>query len=348
MESIKVYNKLLLSFIVPVYNVEKYLKDCLDSLLCQDIDKSLYEIICINDGSLDNSLEILKDYESKSSNIKVIDKVNEGVSATRNLGIEKANGEYIWFVDADDYIAPNVLGGFKKIVEDMPLDVVKVDFSKVSESSFFDSTKEGERISLSKVGQIINGPYVWNSIIRRSILEENNIRFNPSLAYGEDALFHYYVWIYANKEKVALVDSKIYRYRMRGDSATGNADVEKMTRRVNCFFEIARTYKRECERRIIEDDDILLKTKHRQNLAVMNGLTFLPASNLDWKETIESLSKEGLYPFPFMWWHIKGAGGLKGKIGEFLRNLFKFKLVYFIYYKLAVKTGIISKFIKKI
>ena len=90
------------SIIVPVYNVGKYLSKCLDSLINQTLED--IEIICINDGSTDNSLDILKSYRTKDSRIKIIDKPNEGLSITRNLGIHSATGNYIGFIDSDDWI----------------------------------------------------------------------------------------------------------------------------------------------------------------------------------------------------------------------------------------------------
>ena len=94
-----------ISIIVPVYNVEKYLKECLDSLINQTLED--IEIICINDGSTDNSLAILEEYQKKDSRIKVFSQKNQGVSAARNLGIEKATGEYLTFLDSDDRLELN-------------------------------------------------------------------------------------------------------------------------------------------------------------------------------------------------------------------------------------------------
>ncbi len=103
--------KMFLSIIIPVYNGEQYISACLDSCLEQDI--SDYEIICINDGSVDNSLCILKEYSAKHPNIVLIDKENEGVSAARNDGLDASRGMYIMFVDADDLIQHNTLGLIK-------------------------------------------------------------------------------------------------------------------------------------------------------------------------------------------------------------------------------------------
>lgn len=98
-----------LSFIVPVYNLEDYIEECIMSLLNQDLSHSEYEILCINDSSTDSSLEILKRLAKEHTNIIIINQENQGVSAARNNGIKNAKGEYIWFVDGDDLIARNCL-----------------------------------------------------------------------------------------------------------------------------------------------------------------------------------------------------------------------------------------------
>lgn len=110
------------SFIVPIYNTEKYLKKCIDSLLNQDIDD--YEIILINDASKDDSGKIASKYSSENERVIFIDKPNNtGLSGTRNIGIEKANGEYIFFVDSDDYISPNILSNLKDKLYKSEIDI---------------------------------------------------------------------------------------------------------------------------------------------------------------------------------------------------------------------------------
>lgn len=95
------------SIIVPVYNMELYLRRCIDSILCQDYDD--FELICVNDGSKDNSLQILEDYAKKDQRVIIVDQPNGGLGNARNRGIEKASGDYVWFVDSDDWICNNAL-----------------------------------------------------------------------------------------------------------------------------------------------------------------------------------------------------------------------------------------------
>ncbi len=111
-----------LSIIIPVYNAEKYLAECLDSCLNQDIPAEDYEIICVNDGSTDGSAEILERYAREHSNVRFITQPNGGVSVARNTGIDAARGEYIWFVDADDLIQRNCLAGLRRRLGEAPVD----------------------------------------------------------------------------------------------------------------------------------------------------------------------------------------------------------------------------------
>lgn len=120
-----------LSIIVPVYNVAELIKKCVDSLLCQDIPSEEYEILLINDGSTDNSLQIIENLARKHSNIKVYSKPNGGQSSARNWGLRHALGKYIWFVDSDDFIETNVLGKVLGKVEKDSLDVLCFSFEAV-------------------------------------------------------------------------------------------------------------------------------------------------------------------------------------------------------------------------
>lgn len=115
-----------LSVIIPAYNVEKYIGECLDSLVRQNIDKEEYEVICVDDGSSDKTPEILDEYAKQYSNICVIHKENEGVSVARNVGIENAVGEYLWFVDSDDFIVHNIFKDIKEFQKENMSDIMFV------------------------------------------------------------------------------------------------------------------------------------------------------------------------------------------------------------------------------
>ena len=110
-------SRMFLSIIIPIYNVEQYIEKCILSCERQNIEKSDYEIICINDGSTDRSEEIVKALKNNYNNIVALSQKNKGVSCARNLGLEKARGEYIWFVDGDDFVQENVLSDIKSILK---------------------------------------------------------------------------------------------------------------------------------------------------------------------------------------------------------------------------------------
>lgn len=334
-------NEKLISFIVPVYNMSKYLDDCFKSLLCQDIDSDEYEIVCINDGSTDNSLEILNAYEEKYDNVKVIDVENGGVAAARNIGIDASCGKYIWFVDSDDCVRGNCLGELKKMILKHNPEILKFKHKCVWEDFKFreDFKKEFKLIeNLSPVG-----PCVWSFLTERRLLDENNIRFALDMEYCEDALFTYYIYIYMNPARSVAICDELYLYRLRSESVSHTIEKSQITKQTLGFIDIARKYKSEYDRKIVDDEEKLQATKRRQHLAVINGLTFMPETNLDLNETLEILEKEGLYPFPMVWRHIRESGGIRKKILEFLRNLFNIKPLYVLYYKLAAKNEIVKK-----
>lgn len=173
---------LKLSILIPAYNVEMLLPRCLDSIVSQLVDG--VEVIIVDDGSTDHTFAVAKSYTEKYSNLVVLSKDNEGVGAARNMLLDHAQGEYIWFVDSDDYIED---GCMKFIIEELrknlEMDMLTVLNNDETKHKFFEGS--GERYVLQ---QLYNG-YLWNKIIRRNIIQTNNIVFEPHLFSQEDWLF---------------------------------------------------------------------------------------------------------------------------------------------------------------
>lgn len=219
-----------ISIIIPVYNVEKYLQCCLDSLLIQTLPD--FEVICVNDGSKDNSLGVLRDYERKDSRIVVVDKKNEGSGPTRNLALSMAKGQYIAFLDSDDYYAPNFCEKMYDfaIKNDLDVAICCVNSFKLKDGvfvhalPFFSSSKIPSKLK----GCVFEGsqlvPYLaqipsvaWNKIYKREFLLENKILFQVVL-FGQDQLF--YIHAMAKATRLAFLDEALYFYmRARVDSA---------------------------------------------------------------------------------------------------------------------------------
>lgn len=211
---------MFLSMIIPVYNTEKYLEECLNSCLAQDLPCTDYEIICVNDGSKDRSHEILCQYRSRHESIIVIDQPNAGVSAARNAGLKIAQGSYVWFIDADDFIRENCLKRLQDRVNETGCD--RLTFSNLY--FFTDNLSDRERQQLADGTLLTNGTrgdgVIWSSIYRRSLLAEHQVRFRDGVAYGEDLIFMY-EWNRIPHTKSAISDL-IYLQRQHGDSAVSN------------------------------------------------------------------------------------------------------------------------------
>lgn len=201
------------SIIIPVYNTEKYLRECLDSVVSQTLKD--IEIICINDGSTDNSLQILKEYAQNDNRIKIIDKENGGISFARNTGLQSATGKYVGFVDSDDWIELNfyekLYNTAIKYGADIALtEIIRTNnnrhFFNLKKEKFADNTQK--KFKLAKIPQY---NYVWNKIYNREKLLKINIPFEEGIAF-EDINWSPRVLYYMGR-LVTVPDTKyFYRY----------------------------------------------------------------------------------------------------------------------------------------
>ena len=231
-----------ISVIVPVYNVEKYLRQCLDSIVGQTYDD--IEIIVINDGSKDGSLDITNEYAAKDERIKVIDKPNEGYGKTMNRGIETATGEYIGIVKSDDWIEPNMYETLYSIARKHDVEVAKSSFIQ------FDDTTGKEKYRQIPVhsAPVLNPcqnpaifyvqPSIWSAIYKREFLYDKGIRFleSPGASF-QDTSFNFKVWAMA--ERVSLIQEPLIRYRV-GHSGQSVKSQDKVFCMCDEFKEVAR------------------------------------------------------------------------------------------------------------
>ena len=229
---------LFLSIIIPVYNCEKYILDCLDSCIEQDIPKDNYEIIGIDDGSEDNSAIILDEYSRKYNNIKYYSQVNCGVSAARNYGVKKAQGKYILFLDADDFLADNCLNEFKKILEKASINtMVCLGRYHFTEQGYSDRhLNKGEYMGCKPTtGYITNRiiPYYYAS----------HLRFQENVLYGEDEVYNFELRLL--ELETILLDKPIYFYRIHEDSACGmtpDKRIKRLESQINSVIYLRETY----------------------------------------------------------------------------------------------------------
>ncbi len=216
-----------LSIIVPVYNVEKYLPKCLESLIKQTLKD--IEIICVNDGSMDNSLAILKEFASKDSRIRIIDNQHQGVAKTRNTGIEQSTGKYIGFVDSDDYID---IDFFEKLYNSATKSNSDIAIASIlKHKNFFNIynakyTKEETAITIQDKIKLCEDKkhfffYAWNKIYHSGFIKENNIKFSEGQIY-EDVMFAIKALYYSNK--IISVYGTKYHYIEHENSLTKYKD----------------------------------------------------------------------------------------------------------------------------
>jgi len=184
----------MISVIIPVYNAEHTLHRCIDSLLAQTFKD--YEIILVNDGSMDNSLDVCKSYADCHCNIKIIDQKNAGVSAARNIGIVSAKGEFITFIDSDDYVLPSYLEDFNstKLTADIYVQGIDYIFPHNNRTKHFFTYSENlfnlaENPDLIVPSGILENGCPVAKLFKKSIIEDNNLRFNQHLSINEDHLF---------------------------------------------------------------------------------------------------------------------------------------------------------------
>lgn len=234
-------DKIKISIIIPVYNAEIYLKQCLDSVICQTFKD--FECICINDGSTDNSLSILQEYANKDKRFKLINKKNEGVSVARNTGIQNAAGKYISFVDSDDWITENYIEVLYNKIEKYGCDLISSDayfynnqtkktYLKRPQKEFFNCiiTSPETKKKLLALGNIWGS---WGKMYKKEFLIKNDILFRKCVM--EDILF-IYEGILASKS-IMFIDELLYFYRKNiNNSATSNNN-----ERIYIFIDLFKT-----------------------------------------------------------------------------------------------------------
>jgi len=205
----------LISIIIPVYNVEKYLNRCIESIINQTY-KNL-EIILVDDGSTDNSGKICDEYALKDNRIKVIHKQNGGVSSARNKGLEVATGEYIGFVDSDDYIEKDMYELLLSTIIETKSQVVVCNWFKGTESNWIENKNFPTKEKLTKTEALESFywcMFSWNKLFNRRVIE--NIRFLESCSCGEDTLFVFNIFI--KLEQIYCINLPKYYYRINTNS----------------------------------------------------------------------------------------------------------------------------------
>ena len=215
---------------MPIYNVEKYLEDCIESIIKQGVESS--EIILVDDGSTDGSAAICDRYAEFYMNINVIHKQNGGISSARNIGLKAAQGEYICFVDSDDFFEENFADKFLNICEKYSLDIIRGWYAiydeetkeyqehKFPDISYANKVLPGYEFLKRSINEHANEVVPWLGFFKREYLTKHNLLFPEGIAYEEDQLFFLEALICDQKCRIYQSDLEFYAYRKRVGSAT--------------------------------------------------------------------------------------------------------------------------------
>lgn len=213
------------SVIIPIYNVEKYIDKCLRSVVNQTLKN--IEIILVNDGTEDNSMHIAKNYIEIDRRIKVINKTNGGLSSARNAGLEVAKGEYILFIDSDDYIESNMIEEMYNLALINDLDIVMCGFNRIELDNMYKIKPPiscNIKYNKSDIFNIISNStnnitwFVWRNLYKLSLLNNNSIRFNQSVKIGEDTCFNLEAFLASSS--IMCIDKELYNYVNNPNSLT--------------------------------------------------------------------------------------------------------------------------------
>lgn len=232
--------KPMFSIIVPVYNAELYIAECLDSVLGQNCKN--FEIICIDDGSIDGSASILDRYSERYSRVRVFHQANAGVSSARNRGIKEARGEYIFFLDADDYIAEESLKHIKDLIRLHSPDIIVVG-GVSTPPSFWDAlmaTRDAvykDNFVDALLEEKGSRPLIAGKLYRTSFLRSRNILFDEGLKLGEDQAFQFATFPHASC--IVFSQFKCYYYRQRSGSAMASVE-EDRSAKMGLHFKLSR------------------------------------------------------------------------------------------------------------
>lgn len=229
------------SVIIPVYNAQDYLKRCLDSVVNQTLKD--IEIICVNDCSTDNSLEILNEYAKKYSNLKVIDcKVNGGESVARNIGLDNVTGEYIAFVDNDDEIDLDFYEKLYSKAVETNADIIKGELHQFNSNGTEIYGNLNQKIKANQ-NILFFAFHWWTAIYKTSLIKQNNISFLEGYPLGGDILFLNQVVL--NSKSISLVDNTFYNYYRRDNSGDSKIlPLKKIKSAITIFYIIVRNTKK--------------------------------------------------------------------------------------------------------
>ena len=291
-----------LSFIIPLYNSAQWLEKCLYSVLNQDLPESEVEIICVNDGSPDNSADLAREIAKDHPSIVVIDQENQGPSGARNTGMRHATGKYLCFVDPDDFVEPNVYGGLIKQMEEQQLDMLRFNYQIVNEH-YEVIPKRPFELKFDYTPQLMTGTQflserldiacnIWRYIYRTEIIIKNNIWCYVGDYYDDTP---WLPLVLMKAERMNICDTVVYDYLERSDSLVNAKSPKAVQRKIDGSFMLLDLL--QDQMKVIKDQSILDWYHRMIAHSVISLLTMIAAHKFDRrKEYMSKLKNYNLFP----------------------------------------------------
>lgn len=331
-----------LSIIVPVYNAEKFLHKCIDSIIAASDET--FEIILINDGSKDSSGQICDEYAKADGRITVIHQENAGVTPARRVGVSKSSGKYITFVDSDDWVEPQMYSTMLKAMDDNRADVVICDISRdTSQGSFlmknhiepglYEKEKLAQEFYLSMLFNFQDGwpginPSLCNKVVKKELLEDVIFSIDETITYGEDALCTYPIML--NAERIFVInDVGFYHYSENIESVTNVYDTKLLEKCLRLFDGLRNQF----SLRDFDDRDQVDGYTARISLECIRNELLLN-KKIPLKERIKLVREyvEDNRVFPTLGITIKKIGDKKSKLKIQLVEKKRFFVLYMVFY----------------
>lgn len=313
---------------VPVYNTAKFLPCCLDSLLDQDLDNAQYEIVCVNDGSSDDSCEVLMEYAKQYRNIKVINQKNAGHAAARNRGFNEAQGKYIWFVDSDDCIDKCCYHFLISTMEKNMVDVMTIRRVPFYSEKEIPKEKKNYQIEQKK-GKCPNS-CSGVRIFSRKLLLENGIVWNEELSPCDDIAFVFLAQ--SNANSVLHNESVSYYHRQWNGSVTAQKSQAASEKYISSFYLLAEMYDEELKKSKYSkvEKKQIEERKNQCTQAILMEFALRRDKEETNRELIR-LKEKGMYPYKTIYDNLKPKVSLKRTMMDFAQFFF-FNEKYYLFF----------------
>lgn len=313
-----------LSVIIPVYNAAKYLRECLDSALRQGFEENEYEVICVDDCSVDNSYDIVLDYAIQYKQIKCVrNHENSGVSVSRNNGLKIAQGEYITFLDSDDMIADGAyLQVFNELVRSG--NAVATWYYGCHMGSSFQPTISNVEFECCPAFALLNKVnMVWGLMIKKQIIDKYSLWFAPGVSYAEDALFCYLLLLSQGENAILRTEAHLYFYRIvDGSLSKEDQNTPKWFTKLSDNMKKLTIYLTNylaTNRKQFSEEQILLIQKRISEYSARAVYNAVKAKRTDIEDMIIEL--KGCDAYPYKVHDVIKSARIRGGISSYLKSI---------------------------